>query len=110
MPKVEYSPNALEDLHRIRDSISTVLGQDTAKKILKKILSDIGRLEQYPVSGPDLGMMIGAPTEYRYLFSEKNYVFYRVEFNKVRIIRIVNERQNYIQQLFGSRSENDENE
>ncbi len=82
MPKVEYSPIALEDLQYIRDYVSDIWGEDVAKIILKKITSDISRLEQYPVSGVDLGKIIDAPTEYRCLFSEKNYVF--IVFNLIK--------------------------
>lgn len=48
------------------------------------------------------------PTEYRYLFSEKNYVFYHLEFDKVRIVRVLNEQQDFMQQLFGIGSDSDE--
>jgi len=105
MLKVEYSPAALEDLQNIRHYISNDYGEDVTVKVLKKITSDIRRLEQYPFSGIDLGKVINVPTEYRYLFSEKNYVFYRLELDKIRIIRVLNERQNYMQQLFGISSE-----
>lgn len=107
MPKVEYSPKALEDLQHINNYISDNWGEDVAKKIMKKITSDIRRLEDYPVLGTDLGKIIDVPTEYRYIFSEKNYVFYRLEFDKIRIVRVLNEQQDYMQQLFGISSASD---
>lgn len=108
MPKVEYSPAALEDLQFIRDYISSNWDENVAKRVLKKIISDIRRLEQYPASGVDLGKIIDVPTEYRYLFSEKNYIFYHLELDKVRIVRVLNERQEYMKQLFGVSSASDE--
>ncbi|MDF2651730.1 MAG: plasmid stabilization system protein, partial [Paenibacillus sp.] len=66
-----------------------------------KITSDIRRLEEYPASGVGLGKLIDVPTEYRYLYSEKNYVFYRLELNNIRIVRVLSEQQDYMQQLFG---------
>lgn len=105
MLKVKYSPAALEDLQYIRDYILDNWGEDVATKVLKKITSDIRRLEQYPLSGVDLGKIIDAPTEYQYLFSEKNYVFFRIELDSIRIVRVLNERQNYMQHLFGISSE-----
>lgn len=107
MPKVEYSPQALEDLQRLRVYISTNWGDNTAKKILTMITSDIRRLELYPVSGVDLGKIIDISTDYRYLFSEKNYVIYRLEFDRVLIIRLLSEKQDYLQQLFGISSNSD---
>ena len=48
------------------------------------------------------------PTEYRHLFSAKKYVFYHLEFDKVRIVRVLNEQQDFMQQLFGISSDSDE--
>jgi len=99
MLKVEYSPKASEDLLNIRHYLSETWGEGTANDIMKKIISDIGRLKRYPGSGADLGRIIGVPSDYRYLFTHKNYVFYRLESDKVRIIRVLNERQDYIRIL-----------
>lgn len=60
------------------------------------------------MSGADLAKVIDVPTEYRYLFSQKNYVFYNSEFDKIRIICVLNENQNFMLQLFGISSELDE--
>lgn len=107
MSRVEYSPLALEDLNRISDYITDNWGKNVANGILKRITSDIRRLEQYPLSGVNLGKIIDVSTEYRYLFSERNYVFYLLELDRVRIIRILNENQDYIQHLFGVDSDHD---
>lgn len=106
MYKVEYSPLALEDLKGTGDYIIENWGKQAADKILKKITSDIRTLEQYPFSGVSLGKIIDEPTEYRYLVSEKNYIFYLLESDRVRIIRVLNEKQDYIQHLFSTNSEN----
>lgn len=101
MPRVEYSPLALEDLNHLSNYITDNWGNNVANGILKRITSDIRRLEQYPLSGVNLGKIIDVSTEYRYFFSEKNYIFYLLELDRVRIIRILNENQDYIQPLFG---------
>lgn len=104
MSTIQYSPMALNDLQQIKDYISDHWGEDVAKKVLKKMTSDVRRLEEYPVSGVDLGKIIDVPTDYRYLYSEKNYVFYRLELNTIKIVRVLNEQQDYLQQLFGIES------
>lgn len=48
----------------------------------------------------ELGKLIGVQSDYRYIFTEKNYVFYRVEYDKVQIVRVLNEYQDYMKQLF----------
>ncbi len=108
MLKIDYSPQALEDLKLLREYIETNWGENDAKKILTKITSDIRRLEIFPVSGVDLGKIINIPTDYRYLFSAKNYVFYRLEPERVLIIRILNEKRDYLQHLFGVSSNSHE--
>ena len=105
---VEYSPLALEDLECIGSYITENWGKDVANRILKKITSDIRRLEQYPLSGVSLDKIIDVRTEYRYLFSEKNYIFYHLEYDKIRIVRVLNEKQDYIHHLFGVNSGFDE--
>ena len=101
MPKVVYSPAALEDLQLIRDYIEDKWGENVAIRILRKMTSDIRRLEQYPSSGVDLSKLTKVPTQYRYLFSEKNYIFYRIELDEIRIVRVLSELQDYMKQLFG---------
>lgn len=108
MANIEYSPQALEDLLLLREYISTEWGEKVAEKILSKIIKDIRRLEQFPLSGINLGKIIDVPTDYRFLFSEKNYIFYHLEFDKVRIVRVLNEKQDYMQQVFGISLESDE--
>lgn len=107
MAKIEYSPMALEDLKEINKYVMANWGEDVAKRILGKITSDIRRLGQYPTLGVDLGSMIDVPTKYRYIFSEKNYIFYYFEDDKIRIVRVLNEVQDYMRQLFGKSSESD---
>ena len=40
-------------------------------------------------------------TDYRYLFREKNYVFYRIGNEEISIVRVLNEKQDYTRILFG---------
>jgi len=108
MLKIEYSPQALEDLQHLRAYILTNWGENVLKKVLRKITSDIRRLEIYPLSGVSLGKIIDISTDYFYLFSEKNYVFYRIEFDRVLIVRVLSEKQDYLHQLFGISSNTDE--
>ena len=52
--------------------------------------------------------MIDYPTDYHYLVVKPNYIFYRIENDTVRIIRILNEKQDLLQILFGISSISDE--
>lgn len=107
MLKVEYSPQALEDLEKLREYLLLNWDESVTKNVLKKILYDIRRLVQYPLLGTNLGKIIDLPTDYRFYLSKKNYIFYRLEVDRVKIVRILNEKQDYIQQLFGINNIND---
>lgn len=101
MPRVLYSKAALKDLRQIQEYISDNWGKDTAKQIIKNIIENVKDLERYPGLGVSLGRLIDFPTEYRYLFIEKNYVFYHLKGDLIYIVCIANERQDFIHLLFG---------
>ncbi|MFC5402698.1 type II toxin-antitoxin system RelE/ParE family toxin [Cohnella soli] len=101
MANVQYSHAALDDLQQLSEYLTNNWGELIAKRVLQKITSDIRRLEQYPALGTDLGKNINVPSDYRYIFSEKNDVFYRIEAEAIKIIRVLHEQQDYMQQLFG---------
>lgn len=110
MGTVEYSPKALEDLQRIKAYIIENFEVDTAQKSLGKITTSVRRLEKYPVLGVALGRLIDIPTDYMYIFIERNYVFYRIEGNIVKIVRVLNERQDFMRILFEIHTSSEEDE
>ena len=67
------------------------------------------RLENFPDEGPSLEGLIMVSTDYRYLYIRPNYLFYRVEGNCVKIVRILNEQQDFLQILFGIATVADDN-
>ena len=61
----------------------------------------VRQLITFPYLGQELSGITGIYTDYRCLFCEKNYVFYRIEADRVCVIRVLNERQDYMRILFG---------
>ena len=51
--------------------------------------------------GPSVEEMFGVACDYRYLFVSRNYVFYRIEKDCIRIINIYYEREDFMWLLFG---------
>ncbi len=97
-----YTPQAEKDLVNIRESIlEKFYDEELAKRVLRQITRSIRRLQTFPYSGQELSAITGIQNEYRVLFCQKNYVFYRVENDTLRIIRILNEKQDYMRILFG---------
>lgn len=97
-----YTPKARNDLLQIKESIIEKFDdEDLAKKILRKMTETVRQLITFPYLGRELSGITGIYTDYRCLFCEKNYVFYRIEADRVCVIRVLNERQDYMRILFG---------
>jgi plasmid stabilization system protein ParE len=102
MVKISYSPEALKDLKNIKENVINEFGDIVAKKVITEITTNIRRLEVFPLSGVNLSKNIDVTTDYYYIFTLKNYVFYRIEQDFIYVVRILNEKQEYMQQLFGT--------
>ena len=101
--EIYYTPRARNDLVNIKESvIENFDDENLAIEVLKKIIKAVCQLVMFPYLGQELSGITGIYTEYRCLFCEKNYVFYRVEENRVCVIRILNEKQEYMRILFGA--------
>lgn len=110
MPNLIYAPKALDDLQGIKAYVSRQFGEDKAKVCVREITSTAKQLELFPREGSCLEDLIAYPTDYHYLIVKPNYIFYRIESDTVRIIRILNERQDFLQILFGISSVSEEGE
>ena len=110
MPKLIYTPKALDDLRGIKTYVAKQFGEGKAKACAKEITSAAKQLEMFPREGSRLEDLIEYSTDYHYLVVKPNYVFYRVEGDTVRVIRILNEKQDFLQILFGITSISEEGE
>lgn len=100
MYKVQYSPRAREDLIRIKAYMQEEFNSVLATEFMKKITKKIKNLEVYPLMGRPLSNLIDVPTDYMFIVIEKNYVFYRNEGKFVKVICILNTRQDFMKILF----------
>ena len=101
--EIYYTPRARNDLVNIKESVIEKFDDENlAIEVLKKIIKAVRQLVMFPYLGQELSGITGIYTEYRCLFCEKNYVFYRVEENRICVIRILNEKQDYMRNLFGA--------
>ena len=57
--------------------------------------------EQYPDSEVQIAKLYDIDTDYWYLFVNHNYFIYRVEKDKVIVLQIFNEKEDFMQSLFG---------
>jgi hypothetical protein len=61
----------------------------------------VRRLEEYSGSGVDISQMYDVDTDYFYIFTHHNYFIYRIENDKVIIVQMFNEKEDFMIKLFG---------
>lgn len=99
---IRYTPKALQDLQGIRESILEKFeSENVAHRVMQNITTSINDLKIFPYKGVELKTVIKMETDYRYLFRDKNYVFYRIGNEEISIVRVLNEKQDYTRILFG---------
>lgn len=100
MPVVIFSPKASEDLDSIKTYIESELGSPQAanEKVLE-ILDAIDNLAVFPEIGPSLKGKVDSLSRFRCLSVSNCIVFYRVEQDKVLVVRILNSRIDYLKIL-----------
>ncbi len=102
MMELKYTPKAKEDLQNVKCSVLAHCGsEEIAVKVLREITKTVRNLAVFPYMGTELVKITGVLTDYRSLFCRHNYIFYRIEENCILIIRILNEKQDYMRILFG---------
>ncbi len=99
--KLEFAPDALQDIAEIKQYISKVLkNRPAADRITNMIFRHCRLLKTHA----DLGMSVEAKTDYpsdlRYVICEHWLAFYRVQADVVQIVRVLDGRTDYIRQLF----------
>lgn len=105
MPQLLYTPQALEDLQQIRTNLRSQFGAETAKKRMRHLTQTLRNLESFPKMGFRLEKEVLFPTDYFCLFIQPNYVFYRIDTDAIYIIRILNQRQDFMRILFSADKE-----
>ena len=110
MRSITLTPEALNDIEGIKEHIAAEFGTKSADKITKAIFNDIRRLAKYPNTDIKLFERFGIKTDYKCIYSNKNYMFYRLEGDIVRIIRVLNEKRDFLYVLLGIRMRSDESE
>lgn len=101
--ELRYTPKAKEDLQNIKaDIMSKFDSEEIAERVLRKLTETARNLTVFPYMGSELVRTTGVLTDYRSLFCMHNYIFYRIEENIIRVVRVLNEKQDYMNILFGN--------
>ena len=80
--------------------VPTVIDADK-KEVVGDITGAINGLLENEQKGSSVEKIFGVVSNYRYIFVSRNYVFYSIENDSIKIINIYNEKEDFMWQLFG---------
>ena len=101
MKKLAYSPDYKDKIVQLRRRLDYYFGTEVRKKILKKIDKRIHMLTRFESMVISVRDVYGVECEYYCIYVAKNYVFYRFDAETVYILNIYNEREDFMQKMFG---------
>lgn len=101
MKQIDITPRAHEDLADLKAYLLIEFSETSAQKVLGAIYDDIEKLAVFPELGVNILAKHGIVSNYLCLVSHKNCVFYRIEGEFIRVIRVLDERKDYLRVLFG---------
>ena len=101
MKKVEYSQIVRKKLNRLKADLVQDFGIEVSRKSVKKITDAVRGLEQFEKKGIAVSTMYHIECDYRYLYVNHNYIFYRIESEKIIIVEMFDEREDFMYKLFG---------
>ena len=94
MNNISFSIDASNDLEKIAYYIEEELHNHISGKKSIKALKD------FPNLGKPLKNVVKMNTDYKYIVCGNYYIFYNVEIDNIKIIRIIHCNRNYIEILF----------
>ena len=101
MKKVEYSQIVRSKLKVLRGRLTSEFGSEVSRKSLKQITDVARSLEKFAERGVAVSAMYDIECGYRYLYVGHNYLFYRIEADKIIIAEMFDDREDFMYKLFG---------
>ncbi len=102
MDRLHISPEAKDDLAKIKGYISQELNNPQAAEILiSVIMKKISRLPEHPEQGMPVTQVVDFQTNYRFFVCAKYLIFYKHADDILSVSRILYGRRDYALTLFG---------
>lgn len=102
MYKVELTPQAIEDLKEVKFYIESVKQNPiAANNTVLKIIHEYENLAEMPELGIPVQRYVNFPTDYRFVLANNYSIFYRIENDIIKIIRIIYSKRDFIKIIFG---------
>ncbi|MBQ8663174.1 MAG: type II toxin-antitoxin system RelE/ParE family toxin [Eubacterium sp.] len=101
MKRGEYSLFVRKKLMILRNDLMARFGTEKAKEVISKITRAVKSLMLFEEKGISVSAVYGVECDYRYLYISHNYLFYRIEDDKIIIVEMFHEREDFMYELFG---------
>lgn len=101
MKKIEYSQIVRRKLKILKWRLTCEFGSEVSRKTLKQITDAARSLENFAEKGASVAAMYNIDCDYRYLCVGHNYLFYRIEIDKIVIVEIFDNKEDFMYKLFG---------
>lgn len=101
MKKIEYSQIVRRKLKALKIRLTGQFGAEVSTKAIKQITDAVRGLEQFEKKGVAISSLYDIDCDYRYLYVGHNYLFYRIETQKIIIVEMFDEREDFMNKLFG---------
>lgn len=101
MFEIKVTPQAAEDLLEIKYYIENELQNPIAAgNTILKIIETYESLSDFPDLGIPVERYVSFPTDYRFVLANNYSIFYKVEDNFIKIIRIIYSKRDFVRILF----------
>jgi len=106
--QIEFSQIVRTKLLKLRSELTQAYGNDISKSTVRKIKQAADGLGVFAEKGISVRAMYHVDSDYRYLYIAHNYLFYRIEPEKIIIVEMFHEREDFMQKLFGIKTTSQE--
>ena len=105
MFEVKIAPQAAADLLEIKNYIENQLQNSiAAHNTISKIIETYENLTACPNVGIPVDKYVSFPTDYKFVLANNYSIFYRIEDEVIKIIRILYSKRDFVRVLFGENS------
>lgn len=101
MKQIEYSQVVRKKLHALKTYLTDEFGAAISQKSIKQITTSVRNLRKFPEKDIAVSAMYDIDCDYRYIYVSHNYLFYRIEEDKIIVVEMFDERENFMYKLFG---------
>ena len=100
MKRVIYSNIVINKLQILSEYLTNAFGEKTEKRVLADILKQLDNLG-FVSFGTSIKEQYGVDCDYYYIYIDKNYFIFVSDEEKVQIIEMFNEKEDFIYVMFG---------